>query len=127
MGMTLHVFKHVSSDLATATPDRSGRPLLACHHPPNASDWKYLDNINEDDIPSMVSNHREFTKSITDNNFFHLDKPQRVPHAFYTKHGLGCRRTTASHSYPHPAAGFTPASWHNESMMQDTVRGIGAV
>jgi hypothetical protein len=88
MGMILHVFRHTSSDLATATPDRSGRPLLACPHAPNPSDWRYIGNINEDDLPSMVTNHREFTQSIADNNFFHLDKRERLPHAFYTKHGL---------------------------------------
>lgn len=88
MGMTLHVFRHVSSDLATATPDRSGRPLLACHHAPNISDWKYLGDVNEDDLSAMVTNHREFAKSIADNNFFHLDIHDRVPHAFYTRHRL---------------------------------------
>ena len=36
----------------------------------------------------MVSNHREYAKALVDNNFFHLDKHKRVPHAFYAKHKL---------------------------------------
>ena len=87
LGRTLHIFRHVGSDLASATPDRSGKPLLACLDA-KPSDWKYVGDINEDDLPKLVSNHLAYAKAITENNFFHLDVPHRLSHPFYNRHKL---------------------------------------
>lgn len=88
MGNTLHVFRHAKSDLATVTPDRSGQPLLACVDNSNPDDWKYLGDIDEDDLPKLVSNHLAYAKGISDNNFFHLDVRHRLSHPFFTRHKL---------------------------------------
>ena len=91
MGSTLHVFRHAKSDLVTATPDRSGQPLLACVEKSTPNDWTYLGDIDEDDLSKLVSNHLAYAKTIADTNFFHLEVPHRLSHPFYTRHKLKIR------------------------------------
>ena len=72
----------------TATLDQSGQALLACLDGCKPSDWKYLSDIDEDNLPKLVSNHLAYAQAIADKNFFHLDVRHRLSHPFYTRHKL---------------------------------------
>ena len=88
MGKTLYVFRHTKSDLVTATPDRSGQPLLACVDNSTPNDWKYIGDIDEDDLPKLVSNHLAYSQAVTAKNFFQLEVPHRLSHPFFTRHKI---------------------------------------